>query len=117
MIGALSQVATKLLSTTPYLQWGEPGAVVARSGDDAVTIENYNRRTGDTAALEEAVENDYKELQGIQSHFKMGITNRTANYVAQQNESRYARLKRLGKNYRSTPSWSTGRSRALSAIN
>lgn len=101
MAGALSQVATRLLSTTPYLQWGEHWAgVVARSGGDAVTLENYNRRVGDVSALEEAVERDHKELRGIQSAFKIGAYEQaTEGYATQGQESALARMRRLGRNY------------------
>ena len=101
MVNALGQVASRLLSTTPYLQWGEHWAgVVARSGGDAVTLENYNRRVSDVAALEEAVEKDHKELRGIESAFKIGdYEQATAEFAAQDGENALARLRRLGKNY------------------
>jgi hypothetical protein len=83
---------------TRHLQWGEHWAgVVAKSGGDYVTLENYNRNAGDTDLVEEAAEEEYQELRntgGINQY----VAN-TQNYATQAGESRLQRLTRLGRNY------------------
>lgn len=96
-IGALGSVYQRLFVTTPYLRWGEHWAgVIARSGDDRVTLENYNRATGDSAKIEEAVEHDYRELRGLANIQQYEL--RTQQYArANAGETSWQRLRRLGR--------------------
>lgn len=98
IMNGMAAVRNRLLVTTPYLKWGEHWAgVVAKSGGDYVTLENYNRTTSSTAIVEQAVERDYKELRGISD--VNTYQQNTAAYAKQGNEDRWQRLKRLGRNY------------------
>ena len=88
-----------LTKTKPHLKWGEHWAgVVAKSGGDYVTLENYNRVAGDTDLVEEAVENDFKELKAAGGGIHAYVGN-TQNYANLGGESRLNRLVRLGLNY------------------
>ena len=98
ILNGMAAVRNRLLVTIPYLKWGEHWAgVVAKSGGDYVTLENYNRTTSSTAIVEQAVERDYKELRGISNVHT--YQQNTAAYAKQGNEDRWQRLKRLGRNY------------------
>jgi hypothetical protein len=97
-LAALGAVYQKLLGAAPVAQWGEHWAgVVARSGNDRVTMENYNRPSDDTARIEEAIEHDNKELRGLGV---AGAEAATANYARAPGETQWARLKRLGRDAR-----------------
>jgi hypothetical protein len=104
LIDGIWLVRDKLLKTLPYLQWGEHWAgVVAKSGSDYVTLENYNRVTSDTAILEQAIESDDKDLKGISgdpNYSGLGqYAQSTQQYEALNNEWRLQRLARLGNKY------------------
>lgn len=104
LIDGIWLVRDKLLKTLPYLQWGEHWAgVVAKSGPDYVTLENYNRLTSDTAMLEQAIESDDKDLKGISqdpNYSGLGqYVQSTQQYEALNNEWRLQRLARLGSKY------------------
>jgi hypothetical protein len=94
----VATVGDRVRQCLAYLKWGEHWAgVVAKSGGDYVTLENYNRNVTARAIVEQAVERDYSELRGISD---IGTyKQRTAAYAKQGNESRWQRLKRLGSNY------------------
>ncbi|HXA48622.1 MAG TPA: hypothetical protein VNW52_13385 [Burkholderiaceae bacterium] len=87
-----------ITKSAPHLLWGEHWAgVVAKSGSDFVTLENYNRQVGDTDLVEEAAENDFKELKntgGIGAY----VAN-TQNFATQPGEWKFQRFARLGRNY------------------
>ena len=98
ILNGMAAVRNRLLVTIPYLKWGEHWAgVIAKSGGDYVTLENYNRATSSAAIVEQAVERDYKELRGISNVHT--YQQNTAAYAKQGNENRWQRLKRLGRNY------------------
>jgi hypothetical protein len=81
-----------------HMQWGEHWAgVVAKSGDDYVTLENYNRNAIAVDVLLEQLEEDYAEVAaaGGLAAFTVG----TAQYASLPNEWRYQRLARLGAGY------------------
>jgi hypothetical protein len=81
-----------------HMQWGEHWAgVVAKSGGDYVTLENYNRDAIAVDVLLEQLEKDYKEINaaGGLAAFTAG----TAQYASLPNEWRYQRLARLGSGY------------------
>ena len=91
-------VGERLRQSLAYLKWGEHWAgVVAKSGGDYVTLENYNRNVSTVAIVEQAIERDYKELRGI-SHIGT-YKQRTAHYASQGGETRWQRMQRLGRNY------------------
>lgn len=87
-----------LAKNKPHMQWGEHWAgVVAKSGGDSVTLENYNRVAADTDLIMEMLENDYKELKGLD--YIHEFVQRTADYESPPGESGWRRLARLGRNY------------------
>jgi hypothetical protein len=81
-----------------HMQWGEHWAgVVAKSGGDYVTLENYNRNAIAVDVLLEQLEKDYAEINadGDLAAFTAG----TAQYAALPGEWAYQRLARLGMGY------------------
>jgi hypothetical protein len=81
-----------------HMQWGEHWAgVVAKSGGDFVTLENYNRNAIAIDVLLEQLEKDYKEIDAAGG--LAAFTQGTAQYAKLPDEWRYQRLARLGLGY------------------
>jgi hypothetical protein len=82
----------------PHMQWGEHWAgVVAKSGGDYVTLENYNRVAAGTDLILERLEKDYKEV--VANGDVHAFAPATAQYLSPVDETRIQRIVRLGLGY------------------
>lgn len=82
----------------PHMQWSEHWAgVVAKSGGDYVTLENYNRAAAGKDLVLERLEKDYKEIQAADD--MQAFVSGTDHYKSLPNEWRAQRLVRLGRDY------------------
>jgi hypothetical protein len=96
--GGVLAVRNKISAAQPHLLWGEHWAgVVAKSGSDVVTLENYNRAIADADLAEARAEEDFKELVGT-GGIGAYVAN-TAVYATLPAENWLARVARLGRNY------------------
>ena len=96
--GGVLAVRNKISAAQPHLLWGEHWAgVVAKSGPDVVTLENYNRAIADTDLVEDTAEKDLQELVGT-GGIGAYVAN-TAVYATMPGENWLARVARLGRNY------------------
>lgn len=87
-----------LNETVPHMKWGEHWAgVVAKSGGDYVTLENYNRAAAGTDLVLERLEKDYKAV--VANGDVRAYAAATAKYLTVPNEGRLARIARLGSEY------------------
>lgn len=88
------------MTEKPNLQWGEHWAgVVAKSGGDYVTLENYNRAVAGRKLILAKLEQDYKEINAAGG--TRAFSDGTRKYRSLANEARLRRLARLGRGYMS----------------